>query len=107
MRKKLTDEEALAAVRKAGETGDFEMAQQDSLERYPEEGQQICEALSEMLSIRVGFLSDMSALSDFPTERVDAFYEKLGDRLCVPVAHGDSVVEVCRRMREKAKAGRA
>lgn len=105
----LTPEQALAMVRRAAESGNVRMAEADELEFYSEEATKICEALESTLGIRIGFLSDMSSLSDFaPSDEyppTDAYFERLSLALGVVIARGDSIVDVCRRLREEKARG--
>jgi len=109
-RRKPEPEEAVAAIRKAGETGDFEMGPRDTIENYTAEVETICEALGRVRNIRVDFLSDMSSISDFHSRSHPSFgsyFDELSSELGVPVADGEMVIEICRRLRQKAEAGSA
>jgi len=101
---KPSTEEVLDLARKIGEAGDFEMAEASELEGLAAEADQICDALEEILSIRISFLSDESSFSDFrPREgTAEDYYQKISAKLGVPIGPSDSVVEVARRL-QKAK----
>lgn len=94
---KPSPEEALAAIREAGRTGDFEIAGSEELDQYEVELEAFRLALRAASGIkRVGF-SDQSALCDFglPSAQVLAIGEAIG----VSVASRDTILDICKRMR--------
>lgn len=91
----LTPEQALAAIRAAAESGNIEEGETSELEFYSDEATKICDALESTLGIRIGFLSDMSSLSDFAPRGeyppTDAYFERLSLAIGVVIERGDSV----------------
>lgn len=109
MRKTLSAEEAEKLIRQAAEAGRVRMADTDTIDQYGPEVDEICDVLERVLDIKVAFLSDMSAFGDFrrADEAPESYYARLSDALGVVVEPADSIVEVCRRLREQSRAGRS
>lgn len=109
MRKPLTGEEAEKLILHAVETGRVRMADTDTIDQYGPEADEICDVLERVLDIKVAFLSDMSSFGDFrPTDETrETYFARLSDALGVVVDPGDSIIEVCRRLREQSRAGRS
>lgn len=109
MRKPLSSEEALERVRVAAEEGTITMASSDAIEHYQAEADEICDVLERLLDIKVAFLSDVSSFGDFcrAGEESTSYYARLSDALGVSVEPGDSIIEVCRRLRQQSRAGRS
>jgi len=81
----------------------IKMAPQNELASYEAEVAEICEMLLRVLNIDIGFLSDMSSMGDFRPrgEEHAPYYARLSAGLGVPIMRGDSVLDICRRLRQK------
>jgi hypothetical protein len=95
-------EEVLEVVRKAGEEGNFEMAEATELDEFELEAGQVCDAIEESLKIRIAIISDNTSIGDFRPLGGDyeAYCAEVSAKLGIPVSPGDSIVEVCRRLRK-------
>ena len=96
---------ALAQIRQHGDNGDVNRADSNGVDAYPSEKRRFVDALEHVAGIKLLFISDESALSDFGIS--DSLTAQLADRLDVPVSPDDFVVDILCRMRALSTAGRS
>lgn len=96
-------EEAAAVLDMVRSGPTIRFADTDAIDEYPAEADEICDMLERVLGIRVGFLSDRSSFTDFVPRGeetpYDAYFARLSEDLGVTIRRGDSIVDVCKRLR--------